>query len=57
MWNIHPDKICQMFTNLADRHRGEMHSQYLDYQVMKYRHPHYEGLIEQLAPIVVIDYK
>lgn len=57
MWNIHPEKIMKMMTYMGDRHRGEMHSMYLDWQMLKFVHPHYEGVIEQPVPLVVIDFK
>ncbi len=57
MWNIHPDKIQKMFLHMADRHKGEMHSIYLDWQVLKIVHPRYEDKIDQIVPMVVIDFK
>lgn len=57
MWNIRPDQVHKMFTHMADRHKGEMHAIYLDWRIMQIVHPRYEGKVEQLVPLVVIDFK
>lgn len=57
MWNVSPDKVQKMFLHMADRHKGEMHSIYLDWQVYQISHPRYDEKIEQLVPLVVIDFK
>ena len=57
MWNINPDKLFKMFTHMCDKHRGEMHSAYLDWEIVEVTHPKYDSKIQQLVPLVVIDFK
>lgn len=57
MWNINPDKIVKMCETMANRHRGEMHALYLDWEIKVISHPRYEGKIEQIVPLLVIDFK
>lgn len=57
MWNMSPEKYYQMITHMADRHKGEMHSLYTDYKVIRVFHPKYDEAIEQIVPLLVIDFK
>jgi hypothetical protein len=51
-------KILGVMSNMAKAHQGEIHSQYIDWQIIKTVNPRYEGgIVEQLVPIVVIDFK
>ena len=57
MWNVDPAKILNMFQHMCDRHKGDMHSAYLDWQIMQLYHPRYNEKIDQIVPLIVIDYK
>lgn len=52
---INPEKILKMFENMCSKHRGEMLSAYLDWEVVKVSTNH--GTIEQVLPLFVIDFK
>lgn len=51
------EKVVKMFTHMADRHKGEMHSMYLNWEIKSITHPRYDGKIDHLVPVVVIDFK
>ena len=57
MYTINPDKVTKMIQTIADRHKGEMWSLMLDWETRQVSNPRYEGKIELLAPLLLIDFK
>jgi hypothetical protein len=57
MYDTRPEKWQKMFIQMANTHKDEMHSIYLDWKIVQIYHPHYEKKIDQLLPMVVIDFK
>lgn len=55
--HFRPEDIKQMLFTMTDKHKGYMHSVYLNWQILKVTHPRYEGKIDQLVPLIVIDFK
>ena len=57
MYDPQLDMVCRMFAELNHRYAGRMHSSALDWQVIKLVHPRYDEPIDQLVPLVLIDWK
>lgn len=56
---VHPqaERLIKMFTDLCQRHRGEIYSAVLDWEIQEVKSPHYDEKLQTLVPIVVIDFK
>jgi hypothetical protein len=55
--SVQPEKIVAMFQNICSRHRGEINSAYLDWEVQSVYSARYDKKIEHLVPIFVVDFK
>jgi len=54
---VDPNKILKVFEKLCGTHRGEMHSAYLDWEVVEVNSPRFDQPVEYLVPLFVIDFK
>lgn len=57
MYDPQTDKIIKMITDTVNRYNGQFHSVALDWEVISMSHPRYESKVEQLVPLLVIDWK
>ena len=57
LYNPHCDKIAKSVENICNKHAGDFHSIILGWEVKKTNHPNYAQPIEQLVPLIVIDWK
>lgn len=58
MLNVNPEKFLRMFEYMCNKHRGEMLSAYLDWEVIKMTHPNWpDQVFDQALPLFVIDFK
>ena len=57
MFDPKPKEIVKMIQDLCSKHRGEMLSLVLDWDTIEINNPRYEGKIQQLVPLLVIDFK
>ncbi len=57
MVTFQPEKVFKMFESMCNRHKGEMLSAVLDWEILEISHPRYEGKIQQVVPLLVIDFK
>jgi hypothetical protein len=57
MYSFHPDKWMTMIKTMADVHKDQMFSMYFVVEKIEYRHPSLDKPVDQLVPMLIIDYK
>ena len=57
MYDPQMDKAMKLMSDTCDKYHGRMNSCVLEWETISLSHPRYEGKIDQLVPLVVIDWK
>lgn len=55
--NVRPEQIVEMVQNILQRHKGEIASLYLEFEVKSMYSARYDQKIEDAYPNLVIDFK
>jgi len=55
--SIHVEKVIAMIKDMAVKHRGEILSLALDWEIKTVHNVHYDRKVEELVPLLVIDFK
>lgn len=51
------ERVVKTIENLCKRHKGEIYSLVLDWEIKEVSNPRYEGKLQHLVPVLVIDFK
>lgn len=57
MYGSSPEEWKAMLLRLCKENKGQMHSVYLDFKIVKLYHPRYSEKIELTLPMFVIEFK
>lgn len=51
------ENAFKLFERTCNKHAGRMHSVTLDWEIIQLSNPRIEGKIDQVVPLIVIDWK
>lgn len=57
MFNPHFDRVIKMCQDISGKHIGEMNYLKLDWEVVPYWDPNRGEFVEQIVPVLDIDFK